>query len=259
MMTKILLQGWIQRSFIIIFTLVAIGVRISMEDDSRLGLLYSLIAFTSFFIFFITATRLPQFTHSSMAKLLPNYHRKLKHSIITVWLISLLPSLLVLPDVQVWLGFISILILMAIMFVSMIYKPIFQTIFWALFFAPLGLDYIAPELSGRSIMIVCAWLLPLVLFFAHFCLNKLVQYRGNAKHVNRLIAMTNVSMEKTLAVQENVPLHERTKLSQWWSNTHFDYYRNLLNKNSENISKHSLSDYINANLAIFCLTTCLTV
>lgn len=238
MMTKILLHGWVQRSFIIFFTLIAIGVKVSMQEDSRLGLLYSLVVFISFFIFWIVATRLPQFTHNSMSKLLPNYQQRLKRSIIFVWFISLLPSVLVLPDVEIWLGFISVLVLLAIIFVAMIYKPMFQIFFWALFFAPLGLNYIAPEVSGRSIMIVYAWLLPLVLFFANFCLNKLVQYRGNAKHVNRFIAMTNVSMEKTLAVQENVPLHERTRLSQWWSNTHFDHYRQVLNKASENQSKN---------------------
>jgi len=232
MMTKILLHGWVQRSFIILFTLIAIGVRVTMQDDSRLGLLYSLIALISFFISLTVASRLPQFTHSSMAKLFPNYQQKLKRSIIIVWMISLLPSLLVLPDVEIWLGLISVLVLLAIIFVAMIYKPIYQIFFWFITFSPLGLDYFAPDIVGRSVMIVCAWLLPIVLFFANFCLNKLVQYRGNTKHVSRLIAMLNVSMEKTLAVQENVPLHERTRVSQWWSNTQFHYYRQLLNKNS---------------------------
>ena len=129
MMTTILLQGWIQRSFIILFTLSAIGVRVTMQDDSRLSLLYSLITFISFIIFLMVAMRLPQFTHSSMAKLLPNYQQKLKRSLTIVWIISLLPSLLVLPDVEIWLGFISVLVLFAIVFVAMIYKPIYQVFF----------------------------------------------------------------------------------------------------------------------------------
>jgi len=231
MMTSILLHGWIQRSFIFIFVLISIGVRISMDDESRLGLLYSLVVFVSFFVFLVVGTRLPQLTHSSMAKLLPNYQQKLKSYIIGIWLVSLSPSVLILPDVEIWLGVVSVLILMAILFVAMIYRPIFQAFFWFLFFAPLLFDYFAPNLSGRNIMTAFAWGLPLVIVVANYCLNKLVEYRGNSKHVGRVIAMMNVSMEKTLAVQENVPLHERTKLSQWWSNTHFDYYRKVLNKN----------------------------
>jgi hypothetical protein len=251
MMISTLLHGWVQRAFVVLFTLTAIGVRVSLHDEARLHLLYSLVAFLSFFVFLMVATRLPLLTHSSMAMLLPSYQQKLKHSLIVVWIAALLPVLLVLPDIALGLGFASVLILMAIVFVAMIYKPIFQVFFWILFFAPLGFDFFAPDLSGRSVMIACAWALPLVLVFADFCLNKLVQYRGNTKHVNRLISLMNVSMEKTLAVQESVPLHQRTRLSQWWSNTHFDHYRKLLNQHYDKKTQQSkLSN--NQLIAICC-------
>ena len=231
MMISTLLNGWIQRSFITFLLLVAISVRIFMYEESSINLLYALLAFISFFIFLIAATRLPLLTHSSMAILLPNYKQKLKRALIFVWLVGLSPTLLVLPDIVIGAGILSLLILMAIAFVAMIYKPILQMFFWVLFFAPLGFDYFVPELSSRNIMTASAWFLPLVIIFANFCLNKLVNYRGNTKHMSRLISLTNIRMEKTLAVHDALPLHERTKFSQWWSNTNFDYYRQPLNQN----------------------------
>lgn len=237
MMISTLFHGWILRSFVAIFMLIAIGVRLFMREDTPLPLLYTVISFTSFLIFLMVATRLPLLTHSSMARLMPHYQQKLKHALIVVWSIGLVPTLLVLPDITISLGLVSILILVAITFVAMIYRPIFQILFWILLLAPSGLDFIAPELPVRSIMIAFAWALPLVLIFANFCLNQVIQYRGNTKHVSRLISLMNVSMEKTLAAQESVPLHERTKLSQWWSNTHFDYYRKLLNSSKDSTCK----------------------
>jgi len=250
MIISTLLSGWIHRSFLILFVVIAIGVRFVMYAEPRLHLLYTLIAFISFIMYLMVATRLPLLTHNSMATLLPNYQQKLKHALIIVWIVGLLPSLLVLPDIIIGLGFVSVLILMAIVLVAMIYRPIFQIFFWILFFAPLGFDYFTPNLSGRTIMIAFAWCLPLVLVFANYCLNKLIQYRGNTAHVGRLIAMMNVSMEKTLAVHETVPLHERTKFSQWWSNTNFDYYRQLLNKNEER--KEPQKELSNKQLIAIC-------
>ena len=121
MIIKILLHGWLQRSFFGIFTLCAIAVKITMQEKSQLDLLYALIAFVSFFIIMTMTTRLPQFTHTSMAKLLPNYQQHLKQAVIKVWLISILPCLLVLPDMAMWLGLVSVLTLFAIIFVAMIY------------------------------------------------------------------------------------------------------------------------------------------
>ncbi len=250
MMISTLLSGWIHRSFLAIFVIIAVGVRFFMHEEPKVHLLYTLIAFISFIMFLMVATRLPLLTHSSMARLLPHYQQKLKNSLIIIWIVALLPSLLVLPDIVMGLGFVSVLILMAIIFVAMIYKPIFQVFFWILFFAPLGFDYFAPDLAGKSIMTAFAWCLPLILVFANYCLNKLIQYRGNTTHVGRLIAMMNVSMEKTLAVQENVSLHERTKFSQWWSNTNFDYYRQLLNKNKP--EKNPNKELSNKQLIAIC-------
>ena len=146
MIIKILLHGWLQRSFFGIFTLCAIAVKITMQEKSQLDLLYALIAFVSFFIIMTMTTRLPQFTHTSMAKLLPNYQQHLKQAVIKVWLISILPCLLVLPDMAMWLGLVSVLTLFAIIFVAMIYQPIMQIFFWLLFFSPLAFDFLAPIL-----------------------------------------------------------------------------------------------------------------
>ncbi len=65
----------------------------------------------------------------------------------------------------------------------LIYKPIYQVFFLLLFLASFEVDCFVGVLSSRHVV--------------------------------------NVSMEKTLVVQENVALHGRTKLSQWWSNSHF--------------------------------------
>ncbi len=238
-MMSILLHGWLMRSFLILLFLLAIIGRVFTDENSHWAGAAFLIVLISFLIVVVAASRLPLFTHSNMAKILPNYQRKLKQSLIIVWGISLLPTLLLLPNITLWLGLLSILMLVAITFVAMIYRPIFQVLFWLIFFVPLGLDFFAPNMSGQSIILVCAWLLPLVLVLANVCLNKLMQYQGNTIHVNRLISMMNASMKQTLAVQENIPLHERTKLSQWWSNSHFDYYRKRLNINKDNSREDS--------------------
>jgi len=240
MIISTLLHGWVQRSFIFILMLVAIAVKF---EGMKVDLLYTLVAFISLTMFLMVATRLPLLTHSSMAKLLPDYHRKLKQSLIIIMIMGLLPTLLILPDVVLWLGVMSVIILTAITFVAMIYRPIYQAFFWGLFFSPIAFDLLAPELSGRDIMTFSAWLLPLMIVLANYSLNQLMQYRGNTKHVNRLISLMNVRMEKSLAVNESVPLHERTKFSQWWSNTNFDYYRQLLNKSRlANSQKNELSN-----------------
>jgi len=110
----------------------------------------------------------------------------------------------------------------------MIYQPIYQIFIWLLILMPLPMELLDISLNKEKLFTTLAWLLPLIIWFSYALLNKLVNYRGNQKHVSKIIATMNVSMGKTLAVQENIPFSDRTKLAQWWANSHFSYYRKLI-------------------------------
>jgi hypothetical protein len=231
-MTNILLHGWLAKFFIVLLWLLALGLRLTMNDDTREDLLFTLIAFSNLLFYLMVATRLPLLTHSKMAILLPDFSQKLKSKLKVLFLVSLLPTLLVLPDLTLWLAFISMSIIATLIFVAMIYQPKYQVFIWLMILMPLPLDLFDIPFNKEKLFYVLAWLLPLVSGIAYLLLNKLVNYRGNKQHVSKIIAVMNVSMGKTLAVQESIPFANRTRVSQWWVNSNFNYYRKLINKAS---------------------------
>jgi hypothetical protein len=242
-MNNILLHGWVVKVFIAILWVTAIAMRFTMEDDSRDGLLFSLIAISNFLLYLMVAMRLPLLTHSNMAVLLPNFSKKLKQTLLLIFVVSLLPTLLVLPDIVTWLAFVSISILSILVFIAMIYKPIYQIFIWVFILMPLPLALFDISLNKEKLFTTLAWLLPLISWCAYALLNMLVNYRGNQHHVSKVIALTNASIGKTLAVQDNIPFADRTRLAQWWTNSHFNYYRKVITeatKESKKISNRKL-------------------
>ena len=242
-MKTILLHGWLVKVFIVLLWIVAISLRLTMHDDTREDLLFSTIAFSNFLLYLMVAMRLPLLTHNKMAVLLPDYSQKLKKVMLLVFGVSLLPTLLVLPDVVTWLAFISISILSIVIFVAMIYQPIYQVFIWLFILMPLPMAMFDISLNKDTLFTTLVWLLPLIIWLAYILLNKLVNYRGNQKHVSKMIATMNLSMSKTLAVQESIPFSDRTRLAQWWGNSHFNYYRKLISeatKSSQKISNRKL-------------------
>jgi len=227
-MKTILLHGWLVKVFIVLLWAIAIAMRLTMTDDTREDLLLTIIAFSNFLLYLMVATRLPLLTHSKMAVLLPNYSQKLKGVLLLIFGVSLLPTLLVLPDVLTWLAFVSISILSTLVFVAMIYQPIYQIFIWLLMLMPLPMALLDIPFNKEKLFYSLAWLLPLITWLAYGLLNKLVNYRGNQRHVSKIIAVTNVSMGKTLAVQDSIPFADRTRLAQWWANSHFNHYRNII-------------------------------
>ncbi len=242
-MKTVLLHGWLAKVFIALLWLIAIALRFTMHDDSREDLLFTTIAFSNFLLYLMVAMRLPLLTHSKMATLLPDFSQKLKKVLLLVFGVSLLPTLLVLPDVITWLAFISISILATLIFVAMVYQPIYQIFIWLFILMPLPMTLLDISLNKDKLFYTLAWLLPLIIWLAYGLLNKLVNYRGNQPHVSKIIATMNVSMGKTLAVQESIPFADRTRLAQWWANSHFNYYRQIITaaaKASKRISNRKL-------------------
>jgi len=238
-MKTILLHGWLVKVFIVLLWGIAIAMRLTMHDDTRDNLLFTLIAFSNFLLYLMVAMRLPLLTHNKMAVLLPDYSQKLKKVLLLVFGVSLLPTLLVLPDVVTWLAFISISILAILIFVAMIYQPIYQIFIWLLILMPLPMAMLDISLNKGILFTTLAWLLPLIIWFAYVLLNKLVNYRGNHKHISKIIATMNVSMGNTLSIQDSIPFANRTKLAQWWGNSHFNYYRKLINDATNSSQKLS--------------------
>ena len=224
-MTTILLHGWLAKVFIILLWVVALGLRIGMVDDTREDLLFSLIAFSNFLFYLMVATRLPLLTHSNMAVLLPHFSNKLRSVLLKLLFVSLLPTLLLLPDLQTWLAFISLSMVVTLIFVAMVYHPKYQVFIWIFLFMPIPLELLNINFDKKQFFSSLAYLLPAISYSAWILLNKLVHYRGNKHHVSKILAVMNVTMGKTLAVQENIPFADRTKLAQWWANSHFNYYR----------------------------------
>jgi len=239
-MKTILLHGWLAKVFIVLLWIIALTLRVTMDDDNREGVLFSLIAFSNFLFYLMVATRLPLLTHSKMAVLLPDFPSKLRNSLITLLFISLLPTLLVLPDIVTWLAFVAISIISTLIFVAMVYQPKYQIFIWLFILLPLPLDLLDIKVDKAIVFLCLAWSLPCLIVLFNRLLNKLVHYRGNPHHVSKIIATMNVTMGKTLAVQESIPFADRTKLAQWWANSHFNYYRKLISVATSN--KHKLSN-----------------
>lgn len=242
-MKIILLHGWLAKVFIALLWLAAIALRLTMDDGTHEDLLLTTVAFSNFLLYLMVAMRLPLLTHSDIAVLLPDFPKKLKKVLLAVFGFSLLPTLLVLPDVVTWLAFISISILATLVFVAMIYQPIYQIFIWLFILMPLPMELLDILLNKDTLFTTLAWLLPAIIFIAYILLNKLINYRGNKKHVSKVIATMNVSMSKNLSIQESIPFANRTKLAQWWGNSHFNHYRQLISaatKNSKVISNQKL-------------------
>lgn len=242
-MKTILLHGWLARVFIVLLILIGIAIRFTGSYEQREDLLFTVIAFSNLLFYLMVATRLPLLTHSKMVTLLPDFAIKLKKVLLQLFFVSLLPTLLVLPELITWLAFVSMSIIATLVFVAMMYQPKYQIFIWLLIFMPLPLELFDLAFNKEKVFIYLAWLLPLFSVIAYLLLNKLVNYRGNHHHVSKIIATMNVSMEKTLAVQESIPFADRTRLAQWWANSHFNYYRKIINiatKASHRISNQKL-------------------
>ncbi len=237
---NILTKGWFVRSFILLLWLIA-TVSSFLLDESKLHIALLLIGFSNAFMYMLVAGRLPLLAHYSLNKVLPRYFSNLKQSLAVIFLVSLIPTLILLPHFSQWLVLITICLAMAILFTAMTYQPKFYWIFIVLMFMPFSLQQLSIPLPDNKVDLqgIAPYFAPLFAWWAYYLLNKLETFQGDKKHIARVVAMTSLNMNRSIVSADNIPLKSRNRAWQWLIKSNFQYYRELI-KNNMSLSNGKL-------------------
>lgn len=229
-MITMLTKGWFGRTVILLLWIAGMAISLNNKGQDNGLAEASLLLFNCSF-YFMVAMRLPQITLMQQRYVIPHYFSKLKQSLLVLLLISFIPTLVLLPDVVNWLNILSISTLLAMLIVTIVYKPKYSVLFFVLMLLPpnifstvdvhlFTLPFSLSELFSYS--------LPLVLFSAFKLIDKLENYRGDVKQIALFMSMSSFSVEKVLADQDNLPDESRNKLSQWLLKLNGQYFLTLI-------------------------------
>ncbi|MGL1955956.1 MAG: hypothetical protein OCD00_01390 [Colwellia sp.] len=243
MTLHILTSGWILRVFILFLWLIALVARFFVDEDNIIvvGLV---IVFANLLLYLTASNRLILLTRSSMSSVLPHYWGNIKKALFIMLLVSFIPATIMLPYFTLWLALLSLSMLLAIIFVAMIYQPKLYYAFLVLFFMP----YLTKVLVGDipfiyfehiDFYLLLAWISPVIALYAYQLLNKLETFKGDAKHQERILELMNLNMRQMLTAQNEVSFKSRNKVMQWLINSNYDSKR-LLIKASRKMSNLQL-------------------
>lgn len=230
MIFKILTKGWLLRSFIVSLWLIALIFR-CFELDDKILLIPLFIGAANGFLYLTVALRLTMLTHSSMSRVLPNYFSQLKKSLLIILGMSLIPALMLLPNIALFLSLLSVLIIMAMFLVTITYQSKLYFMILPLCFMPILLEgnlHYLSFLSDIAFSLILASLLPIIAWWSYRLLSRLETYKGDVKQRERIIALMGLNTKATVASLEKVPLKSQNKLVQWVVNNNFEYYRRLI-------------------------------
>ncbi|RHW75201.1 hypothetical protein [Colwellia sp. RSH04] len=250
-MKSILIHGWYARIFILVLWLVALWLRFTIDFEQKSPLLISLLGLSNLSLYLIVSMRLPLLTHSQIAAVLPGFSSQLKTALISILLISFLPTLLLLPNVMSWLGLLSIMLVSAMLMIAMVYQPKYQILFFLIMLTPLCSEALNIEITFEQVMSYFAFALPVIAVWAWQSLNKLVVYRKHSEHIAKMMLMVNASIDRTLVAQDHIPPATQNIFMRWWSNLNFNHERSNITEAEENKTKLSMRKLI----AISCQST----
>ena len=226
----ILTRGWFIRVFIILLWLLVFTMPFFIESIDYFFIAL-FVGFSNAFLYLMVSGRIPLLAHYSMNTLLPNYFSRLKSALLVILLVSFLPTLALLPHFSLWLSLISICLIMAVLFVAMTYHQKFYWLFVGVILTPVSFEQLSLFISTDSVIAVLPFLMPILAIWSYYLLSKLETFKGDQKHIARMIALTSLSVKKSIASQDNIPLKSRHRAWQWLINSNFDYYRKLLKQN----------------------------
>ncbi len=251
-MINILTKGSILRTFVVLIWVAAIAFRYYVAEPQRVFGILMLIAFVNMFLYMAVISMVEQFAKNSITTLLPDYFTQLKKALISIFLVSLMPTLLLLPNLIIWLSSISISILMATIIISMTLN---NKILWgwvgltALFAnMPSLIQFLPSWVIEINFYLVFALALPVVIFWAYRSLNKLQHYNVEGKPILGLTTNKNLNINDTMTRQDESLLESRNSFIQWLRNKSQSYSLYLIHS-GRNMSNTQLLTVACQNLS----------
>ncbi|TPH14247.1 hypothetical protein [Litorilituus lipolyticus] len=232
-MKNILTYGWYARIFIIVLWFASLWFRTILDFEQKQALLVALIGLSNLTLYLIVAMRLPLLTHSQSSAVLPGFSSQLKTELLQILGISLLPTLLLLPNFWMWLGLISIMLACAMLMAAMIYLPKYQIIFFAIMLLPISFESLSIVVTFDQVMSFFVYIFPAIAVCTWWLLDKLVVYRKPSKHIAKMMLMVNASLDRTLAAQDHIPPESQNIFMRWWGNLNFGHERKIISAADE--------------------------
>lgn len=225
---NILTRGWFVRVFIVLLWLISIMASFFLKAEPHI--IAILIVFSNAFLYLQIASRIQMLAHSTNSKILPHYFTLLKKSLAALLMVSLLPALVLLPHYSLFLMLISGCLFMSILIVAMTYQAKFYWAFIFLIVTPLSLDKEVTHWLMVNLTPLLIVVLPVLLWLTYYLLTRLDTFKGDEKHIARVIALTTVNMKKSFVSQDDIPLKSRNRAWQWLIKNNFEQYRQLINR-----------------------------
>ncbi len=178
------------------------------------------------FFYYLIATRLMLLTQNDMSKVIPNYFYYLKKSLLGLLGISLLPTLMVLPNIESWLSLIAISIMLAVFMVAITYRPLLILVFIFLFFVkPWNwlINYF--ELPDIDISVLSAFALPAIALGAYWLLGRLECFTKDSKDLKKVKLMMNAKQASMIVPSHKIPLKFQNRLVQWFAKSNLQHFK----------------------------------
>lgn len=240
MISKILVRGMVLKVFIVLLW-VAVTLSYFVWDKVLIVEFTVILLFIiNLFLYFSVALNLLLLTKSYAAKITPGYFAQIKKSLVIIFLVSILPTLVLLSHFTLWLSLFCALLLMAMLVVAMMYHPTFYWLFILICFVAPSVESLNTVFDLPDFTTILAFLLPLVIFVAFKLLNKLETYRGtNDKITGFSWGSSFFNTNDNVLTQEKRLRKSHSKFTRWISERNFTHYLSLI-RSGKKISNREL-------------------
>lgn len=189
-----LTKGWFIRGFYLLVLVPVLYVRFTVGlvnvDNKQVAFVYALALLAVNALCYVKISwQVVALTKQSLAAIIPYYHQKIKRALYQLILVSLLPALLLLPNIQLFFSLISVQ-LMLICLIVLCY--LFPTIYGLVLILLVGNVFIQQLLQTFNIGMsnetayfifieLTAYCLPIWLFFSVYSIHRLEHLQVSEK------------------------------------------------------------------------------
>jgi len=257
---SILTHGWLGRLFILSLWAVNIAIFLyTYHDLDSLGRVNSramvlntgmLLFCSNIFLYLIVASNLPALINNQMVRVLPNYFKKLRVSLLVLLFVSFTPAAIMLPFANFvdWLALLTVLLLLAMLVMAMVFKTQYFVFFIILVFGPVNITNLFSD--HIPIVRLLAYSFPVLLVLSYMLLGKLENLRGKTMAFSRFLSASSFSLAEGVVEQELAAPKSNNIFIRWLTRNNGSYAVDLLNGNRKLSNKELIAVACQGNTVI---------
>ena len=231
-------KNWLLRLFYLLAIVSGIVSSFALEDKMTVSVVFFMAG--NFYLYLTLAYRILILSQNDFAYTIPNYFEKLKKTLLIIVLVSLLPNLVILPDVQLFSAALTWQLSLLILLVLTAFQPKTWFLLAFIFIAPSVLEEITDNSTvSLDVFSYYNYSFPLLFAVVFLFLHKLEKIKLSDKAKSQYLKLANQSMMMSFSDNEKKALKSPNKVQQWFNGGNLAIYRKML-MNNQVLKRHQL-------------------